>query len=72
MKDIIDDLIKLGTDISKVTEKKLSSLADRLAKSKDITQKEAKKIISKNLKRAAKLQRSLANDIAKRAKKVLK
>jgi len=72
MKDLINDVIKLGTEVSKLTEKRLNSLASKLAKSKDITQKEAKKIVAKSIKRVAKTQRVLANDIAKNAKKASK
>lgn len=72
MEDIIEDLIRLGTDISKLTEKKLNSLANKLAKSKDVTQKDAKKIIAAGIKRAAKTQLALSKELSVRMRKGLK
>ena len=72
MKDVIDDLIKLGTDVSKLTEKRLNSFANKLAQSKEITRKEAKKIVAAWIKRAAKAQRVLAKDLSVHAKKIIK
>lgn len=68
MKDVIEDLIKLGVDVSKLTESKLNSLATKLSKHKPISKEDAKKIVVEGIRTAAKAQRKLAIELERRAK----
>lgn len=68
MKEIINDLIKLGQDVSKLTEENLNKLASKIMKHKPMTKEQAKKIVVEGIRKAATAQRKLANELEKHAR----
>lgn len=72
MEEIIKDLVKLATDVSRLSEQKLIYLADKLAKQKRITREEAKKIVIAGVKHAARAQRTLTVELGKKVEDIVK